>query len=134
MKVRAYWCSRPFVDSKKFPYGFSRSGIFTLAESQLLETKGHLLKALMDEKVFDPSEEDLAFCKAIRSGNYHFNTDTKVWFKYLSHQRRLISISGGWINTGKDDAIIDVDEVEISIDETEDWDFDSERDDLLEAS
>lgn len=134
MKVRAYWCSRPFVDSKKFPYGFSRSGVFTLAESQLLEAKGNLFKALMEERVFDPTSEDLAFSRAMRAGEFNFNTDTKVWSKYLSHERRLISISGGWINAEKDLDVIKVEAIDPSIGETEDWNFDSNQDDLLEAS
>ena len=102
MKMRAYWCDKRFFDSKKFPYGFSRSGVFTLAESEILESKGCLFQALMDEKVFDPTADDLAFVLAIRAGDFRLNNDTLIWSKYIFHQRRLISISGGWIRAELD--------------------------------
>ncbi|TQV73859.1 DUF413 domain-containing protein [Aliikangiella marina] len=115
MQIRAYWCDQVFSDSKKFPYGFSRSGVFSLAESEVLESKGCLFRALMDGKVFDPTAEDLAFVQAMNAGVYSFNKDTRIWSKYLFHQRRLISISGGWISNDNehdlDSELVDIDEV-----------------------
>ncbi|MGX5175154.1 DUF413 domain-containing protein [Aliikangiella sp. IMCC44653] len=96
MKNRNYWSNQLFKDSKKLPYGFARSGVFTQRESQLLERHGCLLKALVEEKVFNPNETDLAIAKAIREGRFEFNELTQVWHKYITYNRRLISIGSGW--------------------------------------
>lgn len=105
--MRTYWCNKIFTDSKKFPYGFSRSGVFSLAESRELECKGSLFQALLNGEVFDPTAEDMAFVRAINAGVYSFNEDTRVWSKYMFHQRRMISISGGWISSDIDESLAD---------------------------
>ncbi len=101
MKTRQYWCNKRFYDINKFPYGFARSGVFTHDESNLLEQNGSLLQALLDEQVFDPREQDLAFVKAVNAGDFEASSLTRVWGKYISHQRRLISIAGGWYQSEK---------------------------------
>lgn len=137
MKLRAYWRSIFFKDTQKFPYGLSRSGVFSLSESQLLESKGSLFKALLEEQVFDPTEQDMLFVKAIKSGHYDFSDETKVWAKYMSHQRRIISISGGWISTEPNHDEILVNELQSSLGSANDWDFDNtggNDDEFLQAS
>ncbi|MET1257055.1 DUF413 domain-containing protein [Aliikangiella maris] len=135
MKNRAYWCRKPFYDNKKFPYGFSRSGVFTYKESALLESKGYLFKALVEEQVADPSTDDLAFVKAIKSGEYDNCFETQVWWKYLSYQRHLISIAGSWIQSDKNMQSMNDDEFLLEDIDTsmmnKDWDDDEE--DMLEA-
>lgn len=89
---RAFWLNKKFVDNKKFPYGISRSGIFTFSQSQLLENKGSLLKALIEGRVSDPSAEDLAFISAIANGRYEDSMETLVWAKYQSYSRQFFTL------------------------------------------
>lgn len=136
MKTRAHWCSKSFYDSKKFPYGFSRSGIFTYKESELLESKGHLLQALVNEEVFDPTPEDLVFVRAFKAGDFSQTFETQVWWKYISYQRNLISIAGSWIQSDRNmQAINDDDFVMDEIDTSllKEWDSPDDDDSMLEA-
>ncbi|TQV85559.1 DUF413 domain-containing protein [Aliikangiella coralliicola] len=99
MKTRLEWLSKRFYDSKKFPYGFSRSGVFSVTQSEILESKGNLLQALINNQVIDPDEKDLAFVNAIRHGNINFNLETLVWFKYLNYQRKILSVTDTSLET-----------------------------------
>lgn len=134
MKTKAYWCSRRFYDSKKFPYGFSRSGLFTPMESELLESRGHLLQALLNEKVFDPNADDLAFVMAIRQKNYTFNEETRVWSKYRLPQKRLISVASGWYRQKDESNIIEMTNVKGEVPMIEWDDQDDDRIEILRAS
>ena len=39
--------NRPFADKKHYPYGFARSGDFSISESKLLQAHGSLFAALV---------------------------------------------------------------------------------------
>ncbi|WP_444996524.1 DUF413 domain-containing protein [Aliikangiella sp. IMCC44359] len=93
MYDRDFWTQKRFSDNTKFPYGFSRSGDFTLKQSQLLEENGQFIIALLKNEVTNPSEEDIQLKDAILTGNKQYSELAKVWLKYNEMNRRKISVS-----------------------------------------
>lgn len=86
-----------FYDSANFPHGFSRSGLFTIKEAEVLETYGRTLKALSDG-VEKPSDDDeTQFINEITEQTSAQSTFTKVWKKYLTRTNtkvRLLTLTG----------------------------------------
>jgi uncharacterized protein YifE (UPF0438 family) len=93
LREREFWLSKRFSDSRKFPYGISRSGIFSNSQSLLLENKGCLLKALLDGNVTNPTAEDMAFIDAVEKGLFTFNSETLVWAKYKDYARKFHTLA-----------------------------------------
>lgn len=78
--------NRVFTDPKNYPYGFSRSGDFSINESKALSQYGCLCAALVDGVVEPESEEDKHF---LLSAFGKVEPDTmaeRAWFKY---QKRI---------------------------------------------
>ncbi len=120
MQPRDFWLGKKFYDTRKFPYGFSRSGIFSFSQSQLLENKGRLLNALIEGKVSNPNTEDKAFLKAIENGIYTLNTETLVWSKYKAYTRQFHTLAE---RPKRVPAPVDIDTSEFElIKEEQDWD------------
>ncbi len=92
MNTRENLLMLKFYDYKRFPYGFSRSGDFNLNQSGILEDNGTLIKALMEDQVSNPSEDDLLLKKMITTGDTS-NETARVWLKYLGIKHTKISVS-----------------------------------------
>ena len=58
MRIREEFLSERFYDDVKYPYGFSKSGVFTIAEAEFLESKGAYLKALGSGEIKDVTAEE----------------------------------------------------------------------------
>ncbi|PWK45379.1 DUF413 domain-containing protein [Pleionea mediterranea] len=97
MQSRDYYLSRRFFDDKHYPYGFSRSGDFTLSEVQALEKHGVLFQALMEAKVLDTNEEDKLFIKVMKGKKQPQTLAQKAWLKYLKCSKR----APVWLTTRK---------------------------------
>ena len=114
MDTREYWLSRKFSDNKRFPYGFSKSGDFTLAESALLESNGQLISALLEDQVNNPNATDKKLLKAILSGAAESTNDiARVWLKYqrINHARvSLVTTKVRDESTEDDDYDDDIDD------------------------
>ena len=120
MYNRNYWLSRRFDDRKRFPYGFSRSGDFTIGQSDALEKYGHLLSALVSQQVVDPNNDDRAFLAALAEGETADNELARLWFKYTSIDRNIISAASS--NKEYMDVKKDKDAVDVDLDVNDDWD------------
>ena len=132
LQPRDFWLGKKFYDTRKFPYGFSRSGIFSFSQSQLLENKGCLLSALVAGKVSNPNAEDKAFLKAIENGIYTLSTETLVWAKYKDFTRQFHTLAE---RPKKVRVAVDIDtsDFELLKDE-QDWDVnDAANSEYLEA-
>jgi uncharacterized protein len=114
MNTREYWLSKKYFDLKKFPYGFSRSGDYTIEQSQKIESHGMLITALLDGQVSNPTEDDLMLVQQIRSGNAENNELAKLWLKYLGINRMKISVS----SSATKESAIELDEESWSDDES----------------
>jgi len=115
MQTREFWLGKRFEDRKKFPYGFSRSGDFTIKQSEILEKYGYLMSALVAGDVSDPNEEDKAFLEALEKWPDTDHPWAKIWHKYKSINRHLITASSSCKE------VVDMDDDEI---------FDAENDDI----
>ncbi|KZN69108.1 DUF413 domain-containing protein [Pseudoalteromonas luteoviolacea] len=80
----AFTASKSFYDDLNFPQGFSRSGHFTLLESELLQQHGHLLKSLHDEKLAPVNTYQRKFVEMLKNKRPPENRIEKIWHKYLS--------------------------------------------------
>ena len=77
-----------FFDRDNYPYGFARSGDFSIKESQLLEEFGMLYAALADGKISPESPEEQHVLNVI-TGNKDAQTAVeKVWLKYQTRINR----------------------------------------------
>lgn len=77
-----------FSDPKHYPYGFSRSGDFSIAESQALSKYGCLIAALVDGHLLPSTDEEKGF---IESALGHKQADTiaeRAWLKYQNRINR----------------------------------------------
>ncbi len=93
---RASLCKRRFHDNKNYPYGFSRSGDFTIAESRVLSINGTWLKALTDGDI-EPTDDVEKNIVSVVKGKVPPQTSTeRVWLKYLKriHRVRPRSLTG----------------------------------------
>lgn len=82
--MTAFESGRKFIDKKNFPYGFARSGEFTLQQAQLLERHGYAYSELASGQraPVDPVEEAFVrFCHAEKEAT---NEHEKVWQRYMS--------------------------------------------------
>jgi uncharacterized protein YifE (UPF0438 family) len=75
--------SRPFFDDINFPRGFSRSGMFTVQESAILQEYGHTLKSLLEGKVEAENEEEKQFITTFSDAQEPTTCIEKAWTKYL---------------------------------------------------
>ena len=101
--VHGFVASGTFTDDKNFPYGFSKSGHFSIPEASRLEAVGNRLN-LLEQGIEAPAnqveENFVAVCKGEREAQ------TKVemlWLKYLKHtKRRTLQTLG--ISVSKEEA------------------------------
>ncbi|MEP2650471.1 MAG: DUF413 domain-containing protein [Paraglaciecola sp.] len=113
--------SRLFNDPKNYPYGFSRSGDFSINESKALSQYGVLIAALVDGEISPSTPEDENFLAAAFGKQDPQSIAEKAWVKYQKRINRpkmgsiygshktSIEIDGE--STGEDDDIsIELDE------------------------
>lgn len=83
MKVsHSFQAERKFWDDEHFPYGFSRSGDFTLEQAALLEQCGHAYRALANGEREPSSQEEkdfVAFCRGVKEAS---SGHEKAWKRY----------------------------------------------------
>jgi len=82
MMTREYWLSKGFQDRSSYPYGLSRSGDFTIRQSQLLEDNGTFIQALLNDQVVNPTKDDLLIRELICSGSDSDDELVNAWLKY----------------------------------------------------
>lgn len=80
------YLKRVFNDPKNYPYGFSRSGDFSIAESKALSSYGCYIAALADGHLMAENDEDSAFLAVIHGKQEPTDTAQRAWLKY---QKRI---------------------------------------------
>lgn len=87
-QVQSFACQKKFFDDRNYPHGFQRSGDFTRAQAQLLESKGAAMKALHEGSRQPQTAEEERFV-AVCHGKEKATSDIeKTWALYLSSLRR----------------------------------------------
>ena len=78
--------SKLFVDKKNYPYGFARSGDFSISESKLLQSTGGLFAALVDGHITPENDEEQSYLESALGHREPATPQERVWLKY---QRRI---------------------------------------------
>jgi uncharacterized protein YifE (UPF0438 family) len=79
--------NKSFNDIKNYPNGFSKSGDFSLKQSQIIEDCGNIFLALQDGINFEEiSINDLDTKKLLDKANNNF----KVWERYISRRKYTV--------------------------------------------
>ena len=79
---------KPFIDKKNYPYGFARSGDFSINESKLLQAHGSLFAALVDGKITPENDEEQAYLESALGHRDPATPQEKAWLKYQSRINR----------------------------------------------
>ena len=100
-----------FSDPTNYPYGFSRSGDFSIAESRALGNYGCLIAALVDGKLSPTDEETEHYLQSALGNAEPTSIQERAWLKY---QRRInrprhASIHGSKPNRESSDIEVDED-------------------------
>jgi uncharacterized protein YifE (UPF0438 family) len=110
--------NRRFYDDKHFPRGFSRSGVFTLKEADLLERLGQVFKDL-EEGSRQPSDDiEIRFVQVCKGEVEAQTPEEKVWlkFKQRTGRRRF----HGLVGTPRGAAAESVESDDVSVGDTSD--------------
>ncbi|NRB40575.1 MAG: DUF413 domain-containing protein [Pseudomonadales bacterium] len=105
MDIRGFEAGCQFRDNKHFPVGFSRSGEFTLQQSEILEQYGSILQELEEGELKAKTREQKHFM-AVCSGKKGADTLLeKAWLKYrtLTHDEACVSAFGQLKNQSTDE-------------------------------
>lgn len=96
---------RIFSDPKNYPYGFSRSGDFSINESKALVQYGCLIAALVDGKIEPQTPEDDGMLAAAFGKKEPEGPAEKAWVKYQKRINRpkLGSVYGNHSSTSTND-------------------------------
>jgi uncharacterized protein YifE (UPF0438 family) len=97
---------RMFSDLKNYPYGFSRSGDFSISESKALAQHGCIIAALVDGQIEPQTTEDDAMLAAAFGNKEPEGAVEKAWVKYQKRINRpkLGSVYGNHRSTSVNDA------------------------------
>lgn len=126
-QTRSDLLSRVYHDPKNYPYGFSRSGDFSINEAKALTSQGVLISALMDGSFSPENDEDQDLLSVIKGDKEPTTTAEKAWAKYMTriNRQRTGSIYGSRTQSsddGDDDtSSVDIDDdVDIAVEQDED--------------
>ncbi|QJR80516.1 macrodomain Ori organization protein MaoP [Alteromonas pelagimontana] len=86
--TRASLVQRPFIDRKHYPYGFARSGDFSIGESKLLTQWGSLISALIDGELQPENSEEQGYIDAALGRHAPQTPTEKAWVKYQQRINR----------------------------------------------
>ncbi len=79
---------RQFSDPKNYPYGFSRSGDFSISESKALNEYGCLIAALVDQQISPSDAEDEQYLSSALGKVEPQSPAERAWLKYQSRINR----------------------------------------------
>ena len=114
---------KPFADKKNYPYGFARSGDFSINESKLLQGYGSLFAALVDGKITPENDEEQAYLESALGHREPATPQEKAWLKYQARINRpkTASIYGSKRPSSEevddDEDISDNSDIDISLDD-----------------
>ncbi|KXI28367.1 DUF413 domain-containing protein [Paraglaciecola hydrolytica] len=113
--------TRVFSDPKNYPYGFSRSGDFSISESKALSQYGCLIAALADGQLEPTTEEDKSYLASLHGEKPPGTVAEKAWLKYQKRINRpkMGSIYGSHrTSLGDDeDSVVEDSDLEIEMDD-----------------
>ncbi|AFV85901.1 MULTISPECIES: DUF413 domain-containing protein [Alteromonas] len=75
--------AKPYIDRQKFPYGFRKSGDFSIAEADLLTQYGKTLLQLETGELTPQNDDEAHFVDFISGKVEASNNLEKAWAKYV---------------------------------------------------
>lgn len=75
--------NRLFIDKSKFPYGFRKSGDFSISEAELLSRYGCTLADLETGVITPQSKDEENFVLFVKGQKEASTSVEKVWAKYV---------------------------------------------------
>ena len=122
--TREFLVGRMFSDAKNYPYGFSRSGDFSINESKALAQYGCLIAALVDGHLEAQTSEDHGLLAAAFGKKEPEGPTEKAWVKYQKRINRpkLGNVYGNHRpvvadDDSEDDDTIEQDDLEVEVDD-----------------
>lgn len=109
-----------FSDAKNYPYGFKRSGDFSITESTALSAYGCYIAALVDGHIQANDSEDIAILAAAHGDIEPQDAAQRAWLKY---QKRINRPKTGSIH-GTEKAASQEDDDSLVSDIDDDFDID----------
>lgn len=115
------YLKRVFSDPKNYPYGFSRSGDFSIAESKALSQYGAYIAALIDGHLQPESDDDMSVLAAAHGDIEPQDTAQRAWLKYQKRINRpktgsIYGRSKSQSQDDDDDLVSDLDDdIELSL-------------------
>lgn len=88
MKSRDHYLAKRYYDDIRFPYGFSKSGNFTISEAECLESKGAYFRALQEGKISELNQEDKRIISVFNGKTEAKTFEERTWLKYLGTTTR----------------------------------------------
>ena len=123
MNTREHYLSVRYYDDVRFPYGFSKSGNFTISEAECLESKGAYFCALQEGRILELNQEDKRVLSVLNGDSEATTFEEKTWLKYIGTSKRnqvwlreREKTQNHQVSKKLDD---NIDELNISIDEDE---------------
>ncbi|TDF35695.1 DUF413 domain-containing protein [Alteromonadaceae bacterium M269] len=110
--------TRQYSDPANYPYGFSRSGDFSISESKALSEYGLLICAMLDGSYIPETQEDKDLLASITGKKPISSVVERAWDKYQKriNRQKHISIYGSNNVANDDDADSSTVDEEIDID------------------
>lgn len=93
--IHGFNASGTFYDDVNFPHGFSKSGFFSIPESELLETLGRRMYALEQGVVQPDSPIEQSFLEVCKEQKKPHTRAERVWHKYKKHAHRKATVTLG---------------------------------------
>jgi uncharacterized protein YifE (UPF0438 family) len=79
---------KPFADKRNYPYGFARSGDFSINEAKLLQAHGSLFAALVDGKITPETDDEQQYLESALGHREPATPQEKAWLKYQARINR----------------------------------------------
>lgn len=79
---------KPFTDFRNYPYGFARSGDFSIRESDALLHYGCLINALVAGELSPTTDDDKALLAVAKGEQAPMTPVEKAWVKYQARINR----------------------------------------------
>lgn len=117
--------NRVFTDPKNYPYGFSRSGDFSINESKALTQYGCLCAALVDGVLAPETAEDEHF---LQSAFLNIEPETLAERAWVKYQKRINRPKLGSVYGSQPSVIDDDDDIEASSDDDVELEVDVDTD------
>lgn len=95
--IHGFKAGHLFYDDVNFPYGFSKSGFFSIPEAELLEVLGQRLMSLEHGHAQPENQVEENFVEFCNSENEPQTRVERLWAKYKKHAMRRSTVTLGSI-------------------------------------